>query len=127
MPIRADTANRPIRETALASLVRRLRSPPFERLPSAEGASFRFTKGAKQAQLIRTEAADPDRTVLDTDGRWLPTEAGASHQEKIPLRIPEIPPLRDSEIRRIFSGLAVSKYSIISIRQPISDPEVLYR
>ncbi|WP_143540683.1 hypothetical protein [Rhizobium sp. L43] len=41
-------------------------------------------------------------------------------EKKIPLRNPEIPPLRDSEIRRLFSAVAAGKYAIIPMMQPIS-------
>ncbi|NEJ96245.1 hypothetical protein GR241_24065 [Rhizobium leguminosarum] len=41
-------------------------------------------------------------------------------EEKIPLRNPEIPPLRDSEIRRLSRAVVMEKHPMISIPQPIS-------
>ncbi|NKK79423.1 hypothetical protein GFL51_18445 [Rhizobium leguminosarum bv. viciae] len=87
----------------------------------AEGTSSSFTRSAKRAQLIRPEAADPDREMPNTVGRLPPAKARrVGPKKKIPLRNPKIPPLRDPEIRRLSRGVVVEKHPIISIPQPIS-------
>nr|NEH92407.1 hypothetical protein [Rhizobium laguerreae] len=87
--------------------------------PKARPSSF--TRSAKRAQLIRPEAADPDRKTSDTADRLPPAKARrVGPKKKIPLRNPEIPPLRDSEIRRLSRAVAAEKHPMISGPQPIS-------
>ncbi|NKM81592.1 hypothetical protein GFL84_30755 [Rhizobium leguminosarum bv. viciae] len=72
--------------------------------------------------MIRPDAGSiliGKRPILPAD--YPRQRSGASaRRKKIPLRNPEIPPLRDPEIRRLSRAVAAEKHPMISGPQPIS-------
>ncbi|NEH58024.1 hypothetical protein GR198_20065 [Rhizobium leguminosarum] len=90
-------------------------------IPFGRRHVLRVLREAPRAQLTRPEATDPDRKTSDTAGRLPPAKARrVGSKKKIPLRNPEIPPLRDPEIRRLSRAVVMEKHPMISDPQPIS-------